>query len=256
MLSLTILRFVALAGDLLEDGGDDAARAAPRRPEVDQHGLLGLEHLGLEVAVGHVLDVGHAWVVLSGWLASESIATGLRPAQLPASASSTRGVTQASTAAAARMIGIAIATVTNVAASSSFQPCGGSAIVHAASGRKSANSSGHRVRRRAPSSSSAGEMSSCADSVEAALPSAHACVVSENSVAAIDEADRQRAGLVVDPAPGAGVALGHLRQRRAGHEAGDAGEAVQREHEPVAVEDEAEVAERRRGGRGRGSRPA
>ena len=31
-------------------------------------------------------------------------------------------------------------------------------------------------------------MSSCAESVEAALPSAHACVVSENSVAAITKA--------------------------------------------------------------------
>ena len=69
-------------------------------------------------------------------------------------------------------IGIAIATVTNVAASSSFQRLRRLAIVHAASGRKSANSSGQRVRQRAPSSSSAGEMSSCAESVEAALPSA------------------------------------------------------------------------------------
>jgi hypothetical protein len=33
---------------------DDAARAAPGGPEVDQHGLLGVEHLGLEGSIGHV----------------------------------------------------------------------------------------------------------------------------------------------------------------------------------------------------------
>src|SRR6185312_5641833 len=38
---------VALGGDLLEHWGDDAARTAPSRPEVDEHGLVGLEHLGL-----------------------------------------------------------------------------------------------------------------------------------------------------------------------------------------------------------------
>src|SRR3954447_10521908 len=47
---------VALAGDLLEHRRDDPARTAPRRPEVDEHGVLGLEDLGLEVAVGHMLD--------------------------------------------------------------------------------------------------------------------------------------------------------------------------------------------------------
>ena len=39
-------------GDLLEHGSDDAARTAPRRPEVDEHGLVGLEDLGVEVVVG------------------------------------------------------------------------------------------------------------------------------------------------------------------------------------------------------------
>ena len=42
----------ALGGDLLEHGRDDAARTAPRRPEVDQHGLVGLDDLSLEVVVG------------------------------------------------------------------------------------------------------------------------------------------------------------------------------------------------------------
>ncbi len=41
----------ALGGDLLEDRRDDAARTAPRRPEVDEHGPLGFEHLGVEVVV-------------------------------------------------------------------------------------------------------------------------------------------------------------------------------------------------------------
>ena len=51
------LQVVALAGDLLEDRGDDAARTAPRRPEVHQHGLVGLDDLGLEVRVGDFVDV-------------------------------------------------------------------------------------------------------------------------------------------------------------------------------------------------------
>ena len=45
------------------------------------------------------------------------------------------------------------------------------------------------------------------------------------------EADRQRAGLVVDLAHDAAVALGDGGERRPGHEAGDAGERVQRQHE-------------------------
>ena len=41
----------ALGGDLLEHRRDHAAGAAPGRPEVDEHGGLGLDHLGLEVGV-------------------------------------------------------------------------------------------------------------------------------------------------------------------------------------------------------------
>ena len=54
MLRLSDLEVVALARHLLEDRVDDAAGTAPGRPEVDEHGLAGLEDLGLEVAVGHV----------------------------------------------------------------------------------------------------------------------------------------------------------------------------------------------------------
>ena len=61
MLSLTIRRSLALAGDLLEHGADDAARAAPGGPEVDEDGRVGLDDLGLEVAVGDFGDAaGHA----------------------------------------------------------------------------------------------------------------------------------------------------------------------------------------------------
>jgi hypothetical protein len=49
-----------LVGDLLEARRDHTARTAPGRPEVDENGLVVLEHLGLEVVVGHVGDVrGH-----------------------------------------------------------------------------------------------------------------------------------------------------------------------------------------------------
>ena len=44
----------ALGGDLLENGSNDTARAAPGRPEVDEHRLPGLEHVGLEVRVRYV----------------------------------------------------------------------------------------------------------------------------------------------------------------------------------------------------------
>ena len=45
-------------GQLLDDRGDGAAGAAPGGPEVDQHRLLGLEHLGVEIAVGHFKRMG------------------------------------------------------------------------------------------------------------------------------------------------------------------------------------------------------
>ena len=52
----------AFPGDLLEDRRDHAARAAPDRPEVDDHGDVGLEDLGLERGVG---DDGGAHTISS-----------------------------------------------------------------------------------------------------------------------------------------------------------------------------------------------
>src|SRR4029079_11572482 len=43
-----------LAGDLLQDRCDHAARPAPGRPEVDEDGVLGLEDVSLEARVGDV----------------------------------------------------------------------------------------------------------------------------------------------------------------------------------------------------------
>ena len=48
------LEVVALGVDLLEDRVDDAARAAPRGPEVDEDGALGVEDVGFEGGVGYV----------------------------------------------------------------------------------------------------------------------------------------------------------------------------------------------------------
>ena len=55
------LEVVALGVDLLEDRMDDAAGAAPGSPEVDEHGPLGLEDLGLEVGVCHVVEFACHW---------------------------------------------------------------------------------------------------------------------------------------------------------------------------------------------------
>ena len=60
---------LALVVDLLEHRGDHAAGAAPGSPEVDQHGGLGLQHLDLEGAVGHVDDLDRPRCsFLLGWL--------------------------------------------------------------------------------------------------------------------------------------------------------------------------------------------
>ena len=47
-------RLATLSGDLLDDGRDPAARAAPGGPEVDQHRDVGLDDLGLEVVIRDV----------------------------------------------------------------------------------------------------------------------------------------------------------------------------------------------------------
>ena len=46
-------------GELVEDRPDLAAGAAPLGPEVDQHGLVGLEDVGLEAVISDGLQVGH-----------------------------------------------------------------------------------------------------------------------------------------------------------------------------------------------------
>ena len=51
---------VALGGQLGEHRLHHAARRAPGRGEVDEHGPFGLEHLGGERVVGHGGDRGHA----------------------------------------------------------------------------------------------------------------------------------------------------------------------------------------------------
>src|SRR5205085_1630670 len=53
------LDVLALVRKLLEHGSDDTAGTAPRRPEVDQHRLLGLDDLGDEVGVGDLGDCCH-----------------------------------------------------------------------------------------------------------------------------------------------------------------------------------------------------
>ena len=80
-------------------------------------------------------------------------------------------MTQVSIAAASTSSGIAIAVVANVAASSSFHAPRRLAIDQAASGRKSANSSGSACGSSATSRAN-GETSSCADSEAARVPSA------------------------------------------------------------------------------------
>src|SRR5215204_1642182 len=43
------LQRLSLGVDLLEDRMDDTAGTAPGSPEVDEHGAVGIEHVGLEV---------------------------------------------------------------------------------------------------------------------------------------------------------------------------------------------------------------
>ncbi len=230
------LEVVAISGDLLEDRGDDPARPAPGGPEVDEHGLVGLEDLGLETGVGDFFEI-------AGHLRSLLLFAYFRKYSgrvQPASASKRRGETQVSTAAAATRTGTAIATVTNVAASRSFHAPRREAMVHAASGRNSAVSSGRACGSR-PTISRAGDRCSSPARSDGAVAERVRLGAERERRRQDHEADRQRAGLVVDLAHDAAVALGDGGQRRPGHEAGDAGERVQREHQAVAVEDEAEV---------------
>src|SRR5699024_1508556 len=54
-----------LGRDLLQDRGDLAARAAPVGPEVYEHRLVGLEHIGAEGGVAGGGDGGHVRVSVS-----------------------------------------------------------------------------------------------------------------------------------------------------------------------------------------------
>src|SRR5208282_484147 len=44
------------ARELFDDRSDRAARAAPGSPEIDQHGLIGLQYIGIEISVGDFDD--------------------------------------------------------------------------------------------------------------------------------------------------------------------------------------------------------
>jgi hypothetical protein len=53
---------------------DHTARAAPWRPEVDQHRLLGVEHLGLERSIGHVGELPSHFFSPDRWLIENALA--------------------------------------------------------------------------------------------------------------------------------------------------------------------------------------
>ena len=138
------------------------------------------------------------------------------------------------------MTGIAIAVVTNVAASSSSQASRRLASSQAASGRKSAVSSGTACGR-SETSRSAGVMPFASATLDGGHAQRVGLRAEREQRRGGDEAHRGAAGVVVDAPPDAAVALGDDGQRGAGDEARHAGQRVEREHEPVAVEDEAEV---------------
>src|SRR5262249_44933698 len=71
--------------DLFENRVDDAARAAPGSPEVDENRSVGLEHVSFEGGVGYVRQFASHWVSLSrnrgsSLNTSESIAARSTPA--------------------------------------------------------------------------------------------------------------------------------------------------------------------------------
>ena len=138
--------------------------------------------------------------------------------------------------------GTAIATVTTVAASSSCQSSRRLAIIQAASGRNSANSSGSAWGSRARISLP-GVMPSWAASAEASPPMHVGLGAEREEGGAHHEPDRERSGLLVHPPVEAAALRGRQRQRAAGHEARDAGQRVQRQHQRVADQDVHVVAE-------------
>jgi hypothetical protein len=54
---------------------DHAARPAPWRPEVDQHRLLGVEHLGLERSISHVGELPSHFFSPDRWLIENALAS-------------------------------------------------------------------------------------------------------------------------------------------------------------------------------------
>ena len=128
-----------------------------------------------------------------------------------------------------------MATVTKVAASRSCQSWFRLAIIHAASGRNSATSSG----------------SACGDSASSRIAGVGPELLGDRGSAAADdvglgdqreacgadhEGDRERPGLLVHPAREPASLGGGLRQRAARDEAGDAGHGVERQHERISKE--------------------
>ena len=147
--------------------------------------------------------------------------------------------------AAVTTMGIARATVTNVAASSSSHAPRRDAIVHAAKGRNRPVSSGTACGR-IPTTSSVGRHAPVRRH-RRCRTAQHVGLREQRERRRRDhERDGHRARLVVHPAPDAGVALGLQRQRAAGDEARDARHRVQGEHERVAEQDVSDGLHRRR----------
>ena len=160
MLSFTIRRSSRSAAISSRIGAISAARSAPRRPEVHQHGRLGLENLRLEGGVGDVDDAaGHRLQGSSQVCRFRKYSEELRRDP------------RLDHGRAAISTGTAIATVTMVAASSSSHAWRREASVHAASGRNSAVSSGSACGSR-PSSSTGGDSPSSSERSAAPWPSA------------------------------------------------------------------------------------
>ena len=60
-------------GHFVQDGGDHFARPAPFGPEINDHGLAGLEHVGFESGVGNVFDqiAGHGLFLMNNVVAAK-----------------------------------------------------------------------------------------------------------------------------------------------------------------------------------------
>ena len=61
-----------IVGDLFQGRADLFAGAAPLRPEVDEHGRGGLQHVGVETVVGD-LDRGHGGYLLRGGVGAPGV---------------------------------------------------------------------------------------------------------------------------------------------------------------------------------------